>query len=110
LKERGQRSVLIEASARRASVRRCQSPLVAKAYHSEDRFASLHLKRLDIDRGGKSRRLMNGLTATSSTMRGLEHLDVLLGHYGMSLASGVHVCPSNSHGFTGAVSPDASDM
>jgi len=43
-------------------------------------------------------------------MRGLEHLDVLLGHYGMSLASGVHVCPSNSHGFTGAVSPDASDM
>jgi hypothetical protein len=36
--------------------------------------------------------------------------DVLLGHYGMSLASGVHVCPSNSHGFTDAVSPDASDM
>jgi hypothetical protein len=30
--------------------------------------------------------------------------------HGMSLASGVHVCPSNSHGFTGAVSPDASDM
>jgi hypothetical protein len=37
--------------------------------------------------------------------------DVLVrGARRMSFASGVHVCPSNSHGFTGAVSPDASDM